>query len=480
MMTSVTPQLEWDAELLQRYNLNGPRYTSYPTAPQFSETIEATPANQQWVKAVERSNASGRPLSLYFHIPFCDTVCYYCACNKIITGNRKHAQPYLERMIAEMQRQASHIDSGRKVEQLHWGGGTPTYLSDDQKRQLMAATKELFEFDEDAEIAIEIHPNGVTPDTLTLLKELGFNRLSMGVQDFDPTVQKAVNRFNTPEEVSELVTAARELKFDSLSLDLIYGLPHQNRDTLSQTLDSVIALSPDRLSLFNYAHMPQLFKVQKQIDENALPEPQEKLAMLEMAIGKLQVAGYVFIGMDHFAKPEDELAIAQQNGVLHRNFQGYTTGAHCDLFSFGVSSIAMIDDCYFQNHKALDDYSSAIDGEVSPITKGIQLTQDDLLRRSVIMELICNFSLDFSTIEKQWDIDFSHYFKNALQDLSQLEADGLVVFTETGLEVPSKGRLLIRRVCMAFDYYLEQQREQQRKKQEAEGDNIIGRSSQII
>ncbi len=477
MMTSIVPQLEWDAELLQRYNLNGPRYTSYPTAPQFSETINET----QWFEAVERSNASGRPLSLYFHIPFCDTVCYYCACNKVITGNRKHAQPYVERMIAEMQRQAEYIDRNRPVEQLHWGGGTPTYLSDDQKRQLMTATKDLFTFDDNAEVAIEIHPNGVTPNTLALLKEIGFNRLSMGVQDFDPRVQKAVNRFNTPEEVGKLVTAARELEFDSLSLDLIYGLPHQNCETLSQTLDTAIALSPDRLSLFNYAHMPHLFKVQKQIDENALPEPSEKLAMLELAIGKLQAAGYVYIGMDHFAKPEDELALAQQKGVLHRNFQGYTTGAHCDLFSFGVSSIAMIDDCYFQNHKVLDEYSATIDKDLSPITKGIQLTDDDLLRRSVIMELICNFSLVFSAVEKQWGdvfkgIKFKTYFENSLMDLAKLEKDGLVTITESGLEVLAKGRLLIRRICMAFDFYLEQQR----KKQKEENGKIIGRSSQII
>lgn len=469
-MNIVEQQLVWDPELLQRYNLNGPRYTSYPTAPQFKAEAEG----ELWHKAVERSNRSHRPLSLYFHIPFCDTVCYYCACNKIITGNRKHAQPYLERMIAEMAQQAEHIGSSRKVSQLHWGGGTPTYLSDDQKILLMSETRKYFEFDNDAELAIEIHPRGVTPDTLNLLIELGFNRLSMGVQDFDPVVQKAVNRFNTPEEVQALVTRSRELNFESISLDLIYGLPHQNRDTLEATLNTVIALSPDRLSLFNYAHMPHLFKVQKQIDESALPEPEEKLAMLEMAIKKLEQAGYIYIGMDHFAKPDDELAVAQKNGKLHRNFQGYTTGADCDLFSFGVSSIAMIDDSYFQNHKALDDYSLAMDNGQSPITKSLQLTEDDLLRRDVIMTLICDFKLDFNAIEDKWQIDFESYFESALTDLKKLQLDGLVELKDNYLIVPPKGRLLIRRVCMAFDYYLEQQRAA------AEKTGVIARSSRII
>lgn len=445
---------QWDTELIRRYDLSGPRYTSYPTAPQFSASFTAAELHS----AIECSNSSARPLSLYLHIPFCDTVCYYCGCNKIITANKSHAAPYLERLHLELSRRAEHIDQGRVVKQLHLGGGTPTFISHAEMSALMAQIRRHYTLldDSQGEYSIEIHPGGMTAADITHLRKLGFNRLSMGIQDFNPVVQKAVNRFNSFAEVQCLMTAARAERFHSISMDLIYGLPLQTFDTMKDTLQQVIELSPDRLSLFNYAHMPHLFKVQKQIDASTLPEPQEKLAMLHMAIETLSEAGYVYIGMDHFAKPSDELAIAQREGVLQRNFQGYATCGGCDLLAFGVSSISAIDNIFVQNHKKIDDYQTAIDQQKEPIARGFVLSRDDQLRQAIINQLICHFELDFNRIETTFDIDFANYFCEEIQQLTSMASDGLLDLNPTGISVLPQGRLLIRRICMVFDAYLGQ------------------------
>ncbi len=432
--------------------MSGPRYTSYPTAPQFREDFIDTDLRV----ALERSNRAARPLSLYFHIPFCSTVCYYCACNKIITANRSRAGPYIDKMIGEMALISKLVDSSRPVRQLHWGGGTPTFISDAEKRLLMDATAKHFTLleDDSGEYSIEIHPGDMTVATIGCLREIGFNRLSMGIQDFNPVVQKAVNRFNSVEEVRELVQAARAEGFHSVSMDLIYGLPHQNWQIFEETLDSVIGLAPDRLSVFNYAHMPHLFKVQKQIDESALPAPEEKLRMLEKMTGKLIDAGYIYIGMDHFALPDDDLAVAQREGHLQRNFQGYSTSGGSDLLAFGCSSISAVDNVFFQNHKDIDDYMAAVDEGRLPLARGFTLSEDDLLRQHVIKQLICHFELDFSRIQKQFKVDFRQYFASELESLEGMAEDGLLKFFDNGLTVTPPGRLLIRRICMVFDIYL--------------------------
>ena len=443
----------WDRRLIDRYDLSGPRYTSYPTAPQFHEQFSVA----ELQSAIERSNLSGWPLSLYFHIPFCITVCYYCACNKIITANRKRAMPYLERLVEEIAMQGELFDRSRPVHQLHWGGGTPTYISDDEKRMVMAATREHFNLldDDSGEYSVEIHPGETDVSGIACLRELGFNRLSMGVQDFDPVVQKAVNRFNSVEEVRELVDAARVEGFHSISMDLIYGLPHQSWQTFSSTLDSIIDLDSDRLSVFNYAHMPHLFKVQKQLDESTLPSPEEKLLIMERMTEKLLDAGYVYIGMDHFAKPDDELAVAQREGVLQRNFQGYSTHGGCDLVAFGVSSISAIDNIFSQNHKQIDDYQHAVGAGQLPLARGFELSSDDLLRQEVIKQLICHFELDFADIEARFQINFKTYFAEELEQLQSMAEDGLLEVGETNIRVGLAGRLLIRRICMTFDAYME-------------------------
>jgi oxygen-independent coproporphyrinogen III oxidase len=450
-MPSTIRQL-WDNELIRKHDLSGPRYTSYPTAPQFKEGF----TQQQWLNAVETSNRSASPLSLYFHIPFCDTVCYYCGCNKIITANKALATPYVDAMMKEIQMQAHHIDTSRPVDQLHWGGGTPTYLSDNQMSLLMREINKHFTLhkDDSGEYGIEIHPQGVTPNRLKHLRQLGFNRLSMGVQDFDEHVQKAVNRFNSVEEVTELVNSARSLGFTSTSVDLIYGLPLQSTVSFGETLERVIDIRPDRISVFNYAHMPELFKTQKQIDARQLPEPQEKLQILYNSIERLLLAGYVYVGMDHFALPSDELAKAQSNKKLHRNFQGYATHGDCELFSFGVSSIASFGSMFIQNVKGVEEYYAAIENQELPTQKGIALSSDDHVRQHVISELICHFEVDFASVSALYGIRFKEHFAPELSSLAELEDDGLLSITAESLRVHSVGRILIRRICMAFDAYL--------------------------
>ncbi|WP_457668002.1 oxygen-independent coproporphyrinogen III oxidase [Thiolapillus sp.] len=445
-------QLILDDALIAKYDQSGPRYTSYPTAVQFREGFTA----QDYADIARQTNTSGRPLSLYFHIPFCDTICFYCACNKVATKDRSKGNEYLQRLHREIALQGELFDSNRPVEQLHWGGGTPTFISHEEMRQLMKVTGEHFHLldNDEGEYSIEIDPREATAETVAVLRDIGFNRMSLGVQDFDPRVQRAVNRIQSEEETLAVLNAARAEGFRSVSIDLIYGLPHQTKDSFSATLDRIIEVGPDRLSVFNYAHLPQIFKPQRRIEVNELPPPEVKLEILHMTASKLADAGYVYIGMDHFARPDDELAVAQREGTLYRNFQGYSTHANCDLIGMGITSIGSVGNCYAQNLKGLDDYYECIDAGRLPVFRGIELSKDDELRRDVITQLICHFALDFSAVEKRWNIDFKAYFDTELNSLQNMVGDGLLEISEAGIKVMPVGQMLIRNICMVFDAYL--------------------------
>jgi oxygen-independent coproporphyrinogen-3 oxidase len=451
-MTGMQQTLVLDQELIGRYDQSGPRYTSYPTAVQFHNDF----GPEQYRAAALASNASGRPLSLYFHIPFCDTVCFYCACNKIATKDRTRAQPYLDRVYREMALQGDLFDRSRPVEQLHWGGGTPTFISPDQMRELMAVTGRHFTLldDDSGEYSIEIDPREVTDETIGLLREIGFNRMSLGLQDLDAGVQKAVNRIQTAEETFGALRAARREGFRSVSMDLIYGLPLQTAASFVATLDRVLEAEPDRLSVFNYAHLPEIFKPQRRIDETELPSADQKLEILQQVGEHLAAAGYVYIGMDHFARPDDELAIAQREGNLYRNFQGYSTHAHCDLVALGVTSIGMVGNTYAQNMRTLDDYYARIDAGELAVFRGVELSRDDELRRAVITQLICNFALDMEKVSRDWEIRFGDYFRAELERLGKMAQDGLIRIDGNSILVLPAGRLLIRNICMVFDRYL--------------------------
>lgn len=448
----------FDEELIKRYDKSGPRYTSYPTAVQFHDGFD----EEAYKAQAQATNASGNPLSLYFHIPFCDTVCFYCGCNKVATKDRSKSSPYLERVCNEIAMQAALYDDNRTVDQLHWGGGTPTFLNHDEMTRLMDTTRQHFKLHDDdtGEYSIEIDPREVQHDTIALLRKLGFNRMSLGVQDFDPVVQKAVNRIQSDEQTYSALQAARDSGFKSISLDLIYGLPFQSVESFGKTLDRVIEISPDRLSVFNYAHLPDLFPPQRRINADDLPVPQMKLDILQMTIEKLTAAGYLYIGMDHFAKPDDELAVAQRDRTLYRNFQGYSTHSDCDLIGLGSTSIAQVGDCYAQNMKTLDEYYERIDAGRLAVFRGVELDADDKLRRQVITNLICHFILHKSEIEQAFNITFNDYFANELGDLKAMEGDGLVKLYDDRIEVMPVGKLLIRNICMVFDRYLREKQNQ--------------------
>ena len=450
--------IKFDLDLIHRYDKAGPRYTSYPTALELHEGF----TDKEYREHIVVSNHAGGPLSLYFHIPFCDTVCFYCACNKIITKNRKHAEPYLDNLFKEIAMQGSLFDNIRVVNQLHWGGGTPTFLSFEQMKSLMDATRQHFNLrdDDKGEYSIEVDPRETNNQTIAQLRELGFNRISLGLQDFNPAVQKAVNRIQSEEQTFAVLGAARKHGFRSTSIDLIYGLPLQTVDTFAETLEKVLAVSPDRFSIFNYAHMPARFKTQRQINDADMPSPDVKLDILQMMGNKLIEAGYVYIGMDHFAKPDDELAIAQREGKLYRNFQGYSTHSDCDLVGMGITSIGRVGDAYIQNVKALDEYDAQISQGKLAVFKGVDLNADDKLRRAVITQLICHFELDFSKIEQQFDIVFADYFATELNDLQAMQKDGLLTVTGKNIQVQTSGRLLIRNICMVFDKYLAKKQQQ--------------------
>ncbi|PWV65823.1 oxygen-independent coproporphyrinogen III oxidase [Plasticicumulans acidivorans] len=451
-------QIVFDEALLAKYDKAGPRYTSYPTAVQFHEGFTAA----DYAALARASNASARPLSLYFHIPFCDTVCFYCACNKVITRNRRRAAPYLEQLHREIELQGALFDRSRPVVQLHWGGGTPTFISEAEMRALMTKTREHFTLlDGDrGEYSIEIDPREADAAKIALLRELGFNRLSMGVQDFDPAVQQAVNRLQPKAVTLAAIAAARAEGFRSISVDLIYGLPLQSAASFARTLDEILEVDPDRLSVFNYAHLPELFKTQKQIDASQLPSPAEKLEILKLVIRRLTAAGYVYIGMDHFAKPDDELAVAQREGTLYRNFQGYSTHADCDLVALGATSIGMVGDSYSQNLKTPEAYAERLAAGELAVFRGVQLDADDKLRRAVITRLLCNFVLDFAAIEREFEIVFADYFALELGELAAMVEDGLLTLTPAAIRVLAPGRLLIRNICMVFDRYLRQATQQ--------------------
>lgn len=443
--------IKFDIDMIHRYDKAGPRYTSYPTALEFHEGFTAEDYQQQ----IKLSNERGGPLSLYFHVPFCDTVCYYCACNKIITKNRAHAAPYLENMHREIAKLGAMFDQSRVVDQLHWGGGTPTFLNAQQMQELMDVTRQHFNLhdDDSGEYSIEIDPREATTDTIKHLRQLGFNRISLGVQDFDPAVQKAVNRIQTEQQTFEILEAARAEGFRSSSMDLIYGLPLQTVASFSATLDKILAVEPERLSVFNYAHLPAMFKVQRQMNDADMPSAELKLDILQMVINRLLDAGYVYIGMDHFAKPDDELAIAQREGRLYRNFQGYSTHSECDMVGFGATSIGRVGDAYVQNVKQLDEYSMLVSKDQLPVFKGLVLNADDKLRGAIISQLMCHFELNYQQIEQTYHIVFADYFADALEQLKAMQEDGLLDMSAEGVRVKAGGRLLIRNICMVFDRY---------------------------
>ncbi len=457
MNTEQTEELTgvcFDTDLIVRYGGRGPRYTSYPTALQFDESL--TPDNYR-EKAAE-SNTSDVPLSLYVHIPFCHSLCYYCGCNKIVTRNEARVERYMEMLYREIEMQSKLFDHSRKIEQLHFGGGTPTYLDNDQLSELLDTLRAAFNFDdsEDREFSIEVDPRTVDADGIRHLAKLGFNRLSLGIQDFEPAVQQAVNRAQTPEEVQNLVDSAIGAGFGSISFDLIYGLPQQNVESFNRTLDIVIGMKPDRLAVYNYAHLPRRFKGQRMINADDIPAPEVKLELLRHTIEKLCAAGYIYIGMDHFALPGDELVQARLDGTLQRNFQGYSTHRQCDLVSLGVSGISGIGNMFAQNAITTMEYEAIIESGELPIKKGILVDDDDLKRAAVIQALMCYDSLSFDDFGAEHGIDFRRYFADEIKRLEPLVEDELIDLDDAGVAITQKGRLLLRSIAMVFDRYIDQ------------------------
>ena len=444
----------FDTDLIVRYGGRGPRYTSYPTALQFSDALTADDYREHAIA----SNATDVPLSLYVHIPFCHSLCYYCGCNKIVTRNQDRVERYLEMLYREIDMQSELFDRSRKIEQLHFGGGTPTYLDRTQLDDLMAKLRAAFTFDEsdDREFSIEVDPRTVDESSIRHLAELGFNRLSLGIQDFDPRVQQAVNRTQTTDDVLHLVLAARDAGFESISFDLIYGLPHQTVASFDTTLDLVVGMRPDRLAVYNYAHLPQRFKGQRMINDEDIPSPETKLEILHRTIDTLCDAGYVYIGMDHFALPDDELVLARGNGTLQRNFQGYSTHRECDLVALGVSAIGSIGNVFAQNSVTTMEYEALIETGQLPIRKGIAVDDDDLLRGDVIQSLMCYDQLSFDEFGARHNIDFRDYFAAEIEHLKPLADDDLIELTESGVAITQKGRLLLRSIAMVFDRYIDQ------------------------
>lgn len=455
-MSVITPQL------LTRFDVPGPRYTSYPTADRFVEAF----GEADYVQSLEQrqSGTVGKqpPLSLYVHIPFCESLCYYCACNKIITKHKERAADYLRYLRKEVELHTRHLGRGLSVSQLHLGGGTPTFMSDEELRQLMALLREHFEFVPGGEYSVEVDPRTVDENRLAVLAELGFNRLSFGVQDFDPAVQKAVHRIQPADQVFALVEASRRLGFESVNVDLIYGLPLQTPESFDRTLEQVKSLRPDRIALYAYAHLPERFKPQRRIHAQELPAGAAKVAMLSRSLDALTDAGYVYIGMDHFALPGDALAVAKRQGRLHRNFQGYSTQADCDLIALGVSSIGRIGATYSQNAKTLEEYADLLDQGHFPVVRGLALSRDDLIRRSVIMALMCQGHLQYESINLAWLVDFKTLFAQELIQLQEMQAQGLVQLSETGIQVTAMGWFFVRGVAMVFDRYLQADRHRTR------------------
>ena len=456
-MSAISP------DLLQKFDVPGPRYTSYPTADRFVEAFGA----EDYVQALEQRRAGvaktqAMPLSLYVHIPFCESLCYYCACNKIITKHHDRADTYLRYLSREIDLHTAHCGLGQVVSQLHLGGGTPTFLTDDGLRELMAMLQRSFTLAPGGEYSIEVDPRTVDAKRLAVLAELGFNRLSFGVQDFDPEVQKAVHRIQPASQVFSLVESARELGFESINVDLIYGLPRQTPESFDRTLAQVAQLRPDRIALYAYAHLPERFKPQRRIVSAELPTGAGKVAMLSRSLDAFMEAGYVYVGMDHFALPDDALAVAKRQGRLHRNFQGYSTQPDCDLIGLGVSAIGKVGATYSQNAKTLDEYYDFLNQGRLPVVRGLALTRDDMVRRAVIMALMCQGELLFESLEQAWLIDFKRYFAAEIEQLEGMAEQGLVEIRPDGIEVTAMGWFFVRGVAMVFDRYLQADRNRTR------------------
>lgn len=444
--------IRWDTDLIRLYDQPGPRYTSYPTANNFTEDVSSF----DLLHALRESRQASRPLSLYIHLPFCANACYYCARNKVITKDRGRTAPYLERLEKEIDMIACHLGADQVVQQLHLGGGTPTFLSHDELRCLMAHLRAGFNLQDDdhGDFSIEIDPREADWSTMGLLRELGFNRASIGVQALDLDVQRAVNRLQTLEQTQAIIEAARTLQYRSLNIDLIYGLPLQTPESFTSTVEAMIDLQPDRLSIFNYMHQPERYISQRRINAAELPSAADKLTMLQRSIEQLSDAGYRYIGMDHFALAHDELAMAQEDGTLQRNFQGYTTHGHCDLIGLGVSAISQVGNVYCQNASDLALYQQSIDQDQLATTRGHRCNDDDRIRGMVIQRLICDFELDFKAIERSFNIDFRHYFQAVWPTLKKMHADALIELGDTSLSITPAGRLLAHTICLQFDQYL--------------------------
>jgi oxygen-independent coproporphyrinogen-3 oxidase len=448
-------QVVFNTDLIKRYDVAGPRYTSYPTAVQFIEGFDANVYRR--FTTASNNELIPKPLSLYVHLPFCRSLCYYCGCTKKVTRHEEQGVRYLELLDREIEMQGKLFDNDREVLQLHFGGGTPTFHTDEQMTALMAQLGRHFSLsdDESREFSIEVDPRTVGHDRLEKLAEMGFNRISLGVQDIDPKVQEAVNRIQDPKATLDMVADSRKLGFNSVSIDLIYGLPLQTSESFSETIDTVVKAKPDRLAVYNYAHMPHIFRAQRMINTEDIPSPETKLELMELTIRKLTESGYVYIGMDHFALPEDELTIAQKEGHLQRNFQGYSTRSQCDLVGLGVSAIGKVGDCYAQNLKDIPSWQSAVSDGRLPIWRGVCLTTEDRLRRGIIESIMCHGEVRFEEFESNFEIDFNDHFAFELGSLEQLEKDGLLVMEEDGFRATPEGRLLLRSIAMSFDEYLQ-------------------------
>jgi oxygen-independent coproporphyrinogen-3 oxidase len=460
-MPMLARELIIDPDLIRKYDVTGPRYTSYPTADRFVEAF----GEQDLLDWMARRNVGGlpQPLSVYVHLPFCSSLCWYCACNKVLTRDHGRSAKYIKYLGKELALAGARIAAPAapkpEIAQLHWGGGTPTFLALDEMDALMRMIGGQFALAPGAEVSIEVDPRSAPAGTMAHLAALGFNRVSVGVQDFDPAVQQAVHRVQSEEDTRRVIEEARASGFRSVNLDLIYGLPKQSPASFAATLDKVLDVSPDRIALYNYAHLPKLFTHQRRIREEDLPSPETKLEIMTLAIQRLTGAGYLYIGMDHFAKPGDELAVAQAQGRLHRNFQGYSTLPDADMLGFGISAIGRVGPTYYQNEKTLAEYYAKLDAGHLPVMRGLELTPDDLVRRAVIQALICNFRLSIEAIELAWLVDFRRYFAAELADLAAMEADGLVEVQPDWIVVTPRGRLLVRAICAVFDRYLRQRRE---------------------
>lgn len=457
-ITSIMPGVT--TEMLQKFDVSGPRYTSYPTADRFVEAF----TEDSYKLALEQRRIGGMalPLSIYVHIPFCESLCFFCACNKIVTKHHERSAEYLGYLRREIDLHVAHLGAGQTISQLHLGGGSPTFFSDDELSELMSMIKQSFVLAPNGEYSIEVDPRTVNDTRLEHLATLGFNRLSFGVQDFDEEVQKAVHRIQPAEQVFSLVETARRLKFESVNVDLIYGLPKQTPESFSRTLAQIVELRPDRIALYAYAHLPERFKPQRRISEYELPAAPAKIAMLSDALSAFLSAGYVYVGMDHFALPDDALAIAKRQGRLHRNFQGYSTQPDCDLISLGVSAIGRVGATYSQNAKTIEEYYDYLDQGRFPVVRGLALSHDDLVRRSVIMALMCQGQLQYESIELAYLIDFKTYFASELEALKELESTGMVVLDDNSIQVTDTGWFFVRAVAMLFDRYLQTDRNRAR------------------